>query len=777
MSDTRVLHRSFAGGEVTPELFGRPDLLKFQTGLALCRNMITLPHGPAVSRRGTQFIREAGDSTHRVRLIPFVVSDDVSYILEFGEEYIRFHSLGGTVLEDTTLQACVSSFPTSVGITTFEVTAHGYTDGTQVVPSGFTESEVPISNFNGVTHICRDVTTDTFTLERLTGEPLDLWGKFLPFVNPGLGDFQLATAPVYEVATPYLSGHLFSLRYAQATGVLTITHPSYAPRELLINAPNDWDLNVIDFDTPVAAPTSINAAVQGPAAGANPVTYSYTATAVIDGQESLPGTGDAVANDLWVAGHRNIISCTATAGADYHNFYKNQSFGVFGFIGSADGGSPSILDQNVTPDTSVTPPQLFEGFDGAGDWPAACAYFEQRRAFGGTNNQPQNMWLTRSGSDSNMSRARLAPLDSDAIEFRVASRQANNIKHIVALDDLLLFTGSVVWRIWAQDSDALTPSTISARPSAYVGASDAQPVVAGNSVLFGEARTGHLAELIYTWEQNGYRVNDASLFAPHLFDGRQLTDLDYTTTPYKIIWAVRSDGVLLGMTYVPEHEVMAWHQHATDGQFESVAVVPEGTQDGTYVVVKRNVDGADVRYIERLQLAQSSLLEDLFYVDSGLSYDGPPATIISGLDHLEGETVSILADGAVLPQQVVTSGGVTLENAASKVHVGLPFVAQLQTLPARNEADTGDGVFKNVNDVHLRVNNSSSIFAGPSFDKLRQFKQRTTEPFGSPPNLFTGVASIVIDPQWNSDGQVCVQQSDPLPLSVLSMSLEVALGG
>ncbi len=192
-----------------------------------------------------------------------------------------------------------------------------------------------------------------------------------------------------------------------------------------------------------------------------------------------------------------------------------------------------------------------------------------------------------------------------------------------------------------------------------------------------------------------------------------------------------------------------------------------------------------MRYVERLASRAFATLADAFFVDAGVSYTGAPITTInSGLDHLEGKTVSILVDGAVQPRQVVTGGEIVLEDVFAEdqdettIQIGLPITADLVLLPVVFEIPgMGQGRPKNVNKVWLRVYRSSGVFAGPDFDTLTEFKQRTTEPYGSPPSLHTGQIEIAIMGSWGDDGQVYVRQVDPLPLTITAATLEVAVGG
>jgi hypothetical protein len=186
-----------------------------------------------------------------------------------------------------------------------------------------------------------------------------------------------------------------------------------------------------------------------------------------------------------------------------------------------------------------------------------------------------------------------------------------------------------------------------------------------------------------------------------------------------------------------------------------------------------------VRYVERLRTRIFTDQEDAFFVDCGLTYDGSPVSSLTGLWHLEGKAVQILADGAVHPPRTVSAGGITLDDSYSVVHVGLAYNSDLQTLPLAFEGAQAAGQMmrKNVNAVAMRVTQSNLVKAGPSFTKLTEFPARDhTDPYNSPPALKTGELRFAIGPSWNPDGGVCVRQDQPLPLTILSMTLDVAPG-
>lgn len=637
----------------------------------------------------------------------------------------------------------------------------------------------PVTNRPGTAYVraVKDSTKRTrlipFTYSTTQTMVIELGAGYFRFHTQGAT--VLSGGSPYEVANPYAEADLFDIHYVQSADVLTLVHPNYEPRELRRLGATSWTLTTVSFAPTLSAPTGVTATATV-ASGSGHITISYVVTSVgttgID--ESVASSTASCSNTLTTQGNYNTITWSAVTGAQRYRVYKFFG-GLYGYIGQTN--NTSFEDFNITADMSVTPPISNNPFSGSGNYPGAVSYFEQRRAFAGTTNLPQTLWLTKSGTESNLNYS-LPTRDDDAISFRVAAREANTIRHIVPLNNLVLLTGAAEWRVTSLNSDALTPTTVSVRPQSYIGASNVQPTIINNNLIYAAARGGHMRELAYSWQASGYVTGDLSLRAPHLFDNLNIVDMAYAKSPQPIVWAVSSNGNLLGLTYVPEQQVGAWHRHDTDGVFESCAVVAEGNEDYLYVIVRRTVNGSSVRYVERMASRQFATQADAFYVDAGATYSGSPATTISGLTWLEGKTVNILADGAVHPQRVVSGGSITLQNAASKVQIGLPITADAQTLPwsAQLDGALGQGRTKNVNRVYLRVNNSGSVFVGPNANSLTEYKQRTTEPYGSPPALVSDEIQIVVTPSWNNLGQVFVRQANPLPITLVSMTLEVAVG-
>lgn len=817
----KTLLRSFAGGEITPELYGRLDLTKYQTGLAKALNFQILPHGPAARRPGFEYVIETRDSTRKARLVPFSYSADQTIVLEFGHLYIRFHTNSDTLVEAT--KAIVSIVGSTV-----TVTAHGYSTGDDVF----------------IGNRCHRITVtgaNTFTTA-------DRWGV----ATTASGS---TAARVYTITTTYNEADLFDLHFAQDSDVLTICHPDYATRELKRLGATNWTLTSVSFVPTLAKPTGlIVTATIGTAGNQNPQSYVVTAVASDGVTESLASDPVATSNNLSVSGNYNTVIWSPETTVYRYRVYKQRG-GSYGYIGQAPviigetissitavgttatlttaaahnlsngdmirvsgatpalyntaasinvtgpttfeytmpgapGGAASVVgtyiateavvDDNVLPDTAVTPPEdVIELNSSSDDYPSAVTYYEQRRWFAGTASKPQSVWATRNGTLTNLTTS-VPSRDDDALEFRIASQQQNAIRHLLPLSDIIALTAGGEFRIYADSAPNITPSSLSIKPQGYSGAANVQPALTSGSILYVQAQGSRIRELAYNWQASAYSTVDVSIMAPHLFDGYSVVDLAYTRAPVPTLWAVRSDGTLLGLTYVPEQQVYGWHQHTTDGTFESVSVVSEGLEDVLYAVIKRSVNGRNVRYIERLKTRYFVNQDDAFFVDCGLSYDGAPVASLSGLWHLEGKSVQVLADGAVHPPRTVANGSITLDGSYSVVHVGLAYTSDLQTLPLAFEAAAAGGQFmrKNLNAVAVRVTRSNLVKAGPSFSKLTEYPARDhTDPYGSPPALKTAELRMAISPSWNSDGALCVRQDQPLPLTVLNLALDVAAGG
>jgi len=813
------------------------DDAKHATGVDTCRNFVIKPHGPAENRAGFAMVREVKTSAKRTRVIPFVFASDQTVVIEIGEGYFRFHTQGATVSPGSpsawsgATTYAVGDLVSLSGVNYYCKAAHTNQSppsasywhtmptGIYEIPNGYSAADIPSLKFVQANDIIT-FTHASYDVAELKRYSSIRWifasVSFVPTLTAPTGTKATATPAVTTPGTPTLQSYVItsvankeeSIASSDAlTGSVTLSAVSNANPGVFTaadtyygSASSTFSVDDVVFVDGVGGMASLNGKFYKvrtvsytpgfafPFGGYYPGATTFTLKDVSSGAQldtsgfgaySGGGTVQRVgaarcSNNLFDDAAYNTISWNAVAGATRYNVYK-LSNGLYGYIGQTE--NVSFTDDSIAPDLSKTPPIYDTPLSGTDNRPSSVGYFEQRRCFAGTNAKPSNFWATRSGTETNLSYS-IPGRDDDSIRFKIAARERNTIRHIVPMNNLILLTESAEWRVAATTGEALTPD-VSLRAQSFIGASEAQPVVVNNNLIFAAARGGHLRELAYDWQASGYITGDLSLRAPHLFDRYAITEIAYAKAPIPIVWAVSSSGALLGFTYVPEQQVGAWHRHDTyNGTFESVAIVAEGSEDVLYAVVNRTINGAQKRFVERMASRFVVTPNDGFFVDCGKTYSGAPATVISGLDHLNGENVAVLSDGNYIGTLLVADGTITLPDAASVVHAGLPITADLKTLPLAFEAiGFGQGRPKNVNKTWLRVYLSRNIKAGPTFDDLTEVAQRDVEPAGTVLELDTGEYEVALAPQWNDSGQVCIRQDLPLPLTVLAITTEFVAGG
>jgi hypothetical protein len=511
--------------------------------------------------------------------------------------------------------------------------------------------------------------------------------------------------------------------------------------------------------------------------------YRYVVTSVdADGVESLPSSSTAINCKSLSTTYGVKLDWANVTGADHYRIYKDPSndTAIYGWIG--DSKNSNFIDYNKAPVTSDAPPAARDPFSAVDDKPAVVNYYQQRQVFANTNNEPQTVFTSQVGIYDSMRTSE--PLrDDDAVTFTIAGKEVNEIRHILGLDSMVLLTSGAEWLTTEGQDQVFTPATVGVRVQSYNGASWVTPVIVNSTALYVQEKGTKVRDLGYEFSNDKYTGNDLSIMSEHLFEGLQIEEMTFAAEPYGIVWCVRSDGVLLGLTYQREHQVWGWHQHITDGIVESVTVISEDNRDALYLSIQRTIDGNTVRYVERMEPRETTLSEDAFYVDSGLTYDGASATVISGLDHLEGEAVAVLADGNVVKDLTVASGSITLPRAATKVQVGLAYTPAIELL----DIDTpGDGTLKgkeiSISKVVIEFEKSRGGWVGPKLDdnstgEMYEIKPRFQSDSYDSIELKTNKQEIYIEPVWSLGGGIRIEQRDPLPMSILSVIPEVDVGG
>lgn len=671
---------SFTTGELSPLMYGRVDFAKFSSGLRMLLNYIIRPHGPVYRRPGTHFVAEVKDSTQFTRLLRFEYSTEQAYIIEAGNLYFRF-----------------------------------YKDGLRI--------------------------------EDPPGTPT-------------------------EVVTPYAAADLPLLKYVQNADSIYFAHPNYPVYKLTRQSHTLWTMEAVNFLPPATyeagykPPTTLSLAATSGfgivftagvsvflasdigrmitiGSGRAIITAQAGTTATVDIVTTFASVGPHASGAWTIQGSPNTI-LTPSVSQPAHSIVT-LTLTTAGWR-STDVGRYVRVNRGVAritefTSTTVVRAELLTVLVNAtaspgGSWslednewtaergyPRAVAFMEQRLVLGGTAIKPQSFWGSNNGGAYEV--IALGPDDDDAYNFIVATNDVNTINWMLPTRALLIGTASSEFAVQGSTgatNAAISPNNVDVKASTFWGSSDRiQPLRIGNAGIFVSRTQTELREMVFSIQRDSYIADDMLLLAEHLTKGvgATITDVAYQRHPNSVVWVVRSDGALLGLTYQREHDVVGWSRHITgpDGQevvpvkgkFEAVAVVPhwQGDRDVAWFVVKRTLSGVTKRYVEYMDDVNG------YYgglgMDSALTYTGAPTTSVTGLSHLAGETVQILGDGAVYPEAVVNgSGTVALAGLpVTRAEIGLGFGSKLQTMTVEVPIQgTSQGRQKHWSEIQVRVHDT-----------------------------------------------------------------------
>ena len=941
-----VFQHAFHAGEWSPNLYARVDLAKYRAGAALLENFFVDYRGGASSRPGTQYVLQAYKPATPVRLIPFVASSTVQYILEFGDHYIRFFFQGGPILEaPLAITGATNANPAVLTIT------NTYSVGDWIY----------VTNVGGMTQL----NGQYFQVLARTGTTVTL-GNILTGTNIDSTTYGTYTSGgssgrVYTLATPYAANDLALLKFVQTVNKMVLCHGSYPVADLTLITANNWVLANVVFG-PTINPPSAGLTIVSNSPGSSNVNYIVTS---VDGsgQESIPSAVQATSINPG-SGVTVTISWTAVVGAVSYNVYRTTitatsaaipSNVAFGFIGNCQGtsfidtwysnaspvigadfsqsapqfdnpfGGGPVNSLNLTtggvytsadsfPVVTIGPPPaggtqmtatavltdsnlvivttgfgyivgeqvaLFGGsaiimiqvdstlgvgggngistyhivshatltsgpipssfadpasgatftvtswavkslpvtnagsgytspptvtvsganpatatstvISGNSGAPSVPAFYQERLVLAAPYQGPQEFFMSRPGSPYDFDIS-FPSQDDDAITGSIVSSTLNSIKSMIPMPTgLIILSDRQAWLVNGGGNQApVTPTTIQANSQAYNGASDVPPIVANYDILYVQNKSAAVRDLTFNFYTQIFTGTDISVLSSHLFYGFTIKEWSWAEEPYKTVWAVRNDGVMLSLAFMKEQEVVGWSHHDTQGLFKSTASVVEpvtlsnGTVaplDAVYFVVQRTINGTITQYIERMaERFFNGQAKNAWCVDAALKYSGAPLTTFSGLTHLVGMTVTGLADGAVIsPQTVSAAGTITLATAASLVTIGLAYTCNLQTL----RLDTGDptiqGKRKKIPAVTVRVQDTLGLSIGGDFTTLVPMKDLVVNNVGSMSNhvvmdLVTDDARTLVDPRWTVQGQYCIQQALPLPATILGVIPEIDVG-
>jgi len=742
LAKASTIQTSFNAGELSPTLEGRVDLAKYANGCAKLENFIPLVQGGARKRSGTRFVSEVKTSANVTRLIPFEFGTTQAYILEFGNLYMRVYKDGGAVLAG-------------------------------------------------------------------------------------------AGPAVFEIVTPYPSAALDAIQFAQSADVLYLAHPDYNPRKVTRTAHDAWTMAVIDFDFAPFEPTNLDKTltVYASAASGNGITLTASSALFTELMKlgyfkfreilgSNHGTWEARSdntlysgstlnvsdtvyfeNNVYELNNKNGESDTGTSAPihdtgidtdgrwDWHYLHSGEGYvtitavAVDGLTATAD--VVKQLPASVVGASNATHRWSHGAWTSRNGWPRSVSFFEDRLWWAGTDGQPQTLWASKTSQYENH---QIVDLDESALIFTLNTDQVNVIEWINAGKVLMVGTAGGEFVVSAaSETEALVPGNVRVvRHSTYGSKTKVAPLRVEQVLLFVQRSGRKLRELVFDDTTGSYVAPDMTVLADHVTLGG-MTRLAFQQEPNRLLWATLATGGLICFTYERSQQVTAWHRHTlggTDTKVESIAVIPhpDGDQDQLWLVVSRTIGGATKRFVEVLEpeWVRTNAVTSAFFVDSGLSYSGVAATTMTGLGHLEGQTVSILADGATHPDKTVSGGSVTLDRASTNVHIGLAYSSTLQTM--RLEAGASDGTAqgktKRFTNVVIRLDQTGSgLLYGPTdvdadMDELHL--RDSFDPMDAGVPLFDGDTEVLSWPEgYEQAGRLTLKHTLPLPCTITAIMPQV----
>ena len=652
---------TFTAGEISPRLEGRVSIEKYREGLADLTNMIVQPHGGVTRRPGTEYLGEVKDSSVATRLIPFEFKTSDTYILEFGDQYMRVFRNGLQVLQDS--EKAVSAI-TQANPGVLTSASHGLSNGDEVY---LYNTSGDMTEFKARNYKVANVTTNTFTLQDLFGNDIDTTSY------TAYGGSGISVDKIYEIASPYAAADVDAVRFAQSADIMYLVHPGYAVRTLSRTDHNAWT-----------------------------------------------------------------------------------------FASASITGSP-------TPALNT----------GANNYPSVVTFFEQRLVFAASNNNPQTIWFSKSADYLNFT---IGTAANDALAYTIAAQKVNAIRYLSPTRVLTIGTSGGEYVLTTTNGGPVEPTTTVIRKYSNYGCISAEPVQVADLTLFVQRGGRKIREFQYAGEINigAYAAVDITILSEHLTEGG-ITDFAYQQEPESIVWALRPDGTLLGLTYRREEEVVAWHKHIIGGTFsggqavvESIASLPtDSGEDELYMIVKRTINSVTKRYVEVMKPFDfGSDTTTAFFVDSGLAYSGSSTSSLSGLYHLEGETLSVLANGATHPDKTVSGGGISLDFAATTGAVGFGYTSQMQTLRLESGSvdGTSQGKPKRIHDITVRFHETVGAEVGTNASNAdRIYFRDSSMAMDEAVPLFTGDKEIEFPGGYDDDARIFVRQTQPLPLTVLAL--------
>ena len=756
---SKAIQNTFTAGELSPLMDARRDLGKYYSGCRTLQNFIVHAQGGAFKRPGFEFIDRVPDRTQPVRLMPFKFSDTDAYVLEFSNLRLRFYRT--TSAGSGLVQNSGSGTPTSV------VTPYT-TDQLFDLQLDQTGDVAYITHPSHKPRVLTRLAVDSWTL----ATPNFRRGPFLDenitavTITP---DGSAVDANIGLVASDdtFVAGHVGALWR------LTLTKDA---------SPTDGNLaslNATSDEISVSLDQQLELTIEGTWVGTIELQASHDGGTVFETMYAVSTNVEKLEwkEDISDAVYR--IKMTAyTSGTAKFNLVA-RAFVVKGVVEITGVSSPTVASATVKvalgradTKTKVWAEGSWSAFRG---WPAAVSFFEQRIVYANTAFQPTTFWTSVSAPGGDYLNFLIGVNDDDAIIRTIAETQ-DPIKWLSDDKRLILGTAGGPYATGATTTtEPMTPTNVGRiERQSIEGAAGVSPERTSLGHLYVGKGGRRIDELTFSFDRDKLVSTDMTRLSEHITLGG-VSQIALQGRPEPILWGFNGAGEPIGLTYLREEDVVCWHRHVLGGDatVESVAVIPGTEEDEVWVSARIIINSIEQRYVCKMKewstVDGSGDPEDAFLVDFGLTYDGPPVTTITGLGHLEGKLVSVLADGARIPNKTVSSEKITLANKVSVAQVGLAYTATLKPMKIP-QGTLGYGSEKRTSHTALNFYNTGYAKIGSTATNKQEITFRdANDAMDNPVPLFTGVKDINFPGGYEKDGTLIVESAEPLPLTLLSI--------
>ena len=759
---------NFNSGELSPKIDARADIDKYRSGCRQLENLIPLIYGPAERRPGFKYIAETKDSAldvedKKVRMVPFKFSETTAYMMEVGDLYIRFY-LDGERLE--VLGVPVEVTTTYLEADLFELQFHQSADVIWITHPDYAPAK-----------LSRTSATE-FTLADITFED----GPFLTR-NDIENDDDVTMTPSVTTGAGTLTASVATFEEDHVGSIWKLTQP-----RVNVASSGSGAIAGVIGEASLAIKGTFKFATTGEWAGTIEIQRNEDGTnwetyrSFFSGDEDLPRnvqfSGKEKANGVLY----RINLTTATAGT-VHADLSNDDSTQFGIARVDSFTSSTVVGITVLTDFASTDATVrwAEGaWSTVQGYPGAFTIYEERAIYAGTTENPQGLWFSATDDFENFDEG---SDDNDSFGITIAAASINSILWLSSLEFLAVGTIGGEWRIRATSFDsAITPTNFQIRQQTSFGSKRIAPLLANEAILFVDSVGRKLREMTFSTDKDKFVAPDLTALSEHItLSG--ITSIAHQTHPDSILWATLTDGSLISCTYEREQNVIAWANHpigGTDAFVDSVAVIPGATEDEIWISVARTINGSTRRYIEQSQPRYVADRDDLFFVDSGITYDGVATATFDDLGHLEGETVKVLGDGAVfVPTTVVTGGSITISDSVSKAQIGLAYRYNLKPMKIATVIQSGTvyGSTKKISKIYLGLVDSLNVSYGTEEADLKEIAFREDEDYDSPPDLYTGEIELAFEGGYSEKDDILISGNDPLPAMIRAIIIDVEKTG